>query len=111
VASQEEIKISFYKFIARKKAAEQLAQTRQELKSATNQLEVTLASFTADQEKLHDNYEKKKQEITDRIETLRKALEKLETDTSVNARQAACNALADGVKALLQRTPPPAEQQ
>ena len=56
VASQEEIKISFYKFNARRKAAEQLAQTRQELKSAKNELEVTLASFTADQEKLHDNY-------------------------------------------------------
>jgi DNA repair exonuclease SbcCD ATPase subunit len=111
VASQEEIKISFYKFRARRKAAEQLAQTKEELKSAKNELEVTLASFTADQEKLHDNYETKKQEITDRIEGLHKALEKLETDTSVNQRQAACKALADGIKALLQRTPPSTEQQ
>jgi hypothetical protein len=111
VASQEEIKISFYKFRARRKAAEQLAQTRQALKSAKNELEVTLAGFTADQEKLHDNYEKKKQEITDRIESLHKALAKLETDTSVNPRQAACNALADGIKALLQRTSLSTDQQ
>jgi vacuolar-type H+-ATPase subunit I/STV1 len=111
VASQEEIKFSFYKFRARRKAAEKLAQTKQALKSTKNELEVTLASFTADQEKLHDGYEKKKQEITDRIESLHKALEKLETDTSVTPRQATCNALANGIKALLQRTPQSTEQQ
>jgi len=111
VASQEEIKISFYKFRARRKAAEQLAQTRQELKSTKNELEVTLASFTADQEKLHDSYEKKKQEITDRIQSLQEALEKLETDTSLAPRQAACNALANGIKTLLQRTTPSTEQE
>ena len=111
VASQEEIKISFYKFRARRQAEEKLAQTRQALKSAKTELEVTLASFTADQEKLHDSYEKKKQEITDRIESLHRALEKLETDTSATSRQAACNGLADGIKALLQRAPPSTEQQ
>jgi chromosome segregation ATPase len=111
VASQEEIKFSFYKFRARRKAAEKLAQTRQELKSAKVELEATLASFTADQEKLHDSYEKKKQEITNKIEGLHKALEKLESDTSVNARQAACDALANGIKAVMQRIPPSTEQQ
>jgi vacuolar-type H+-ATPase subunit I/STV1 len=111
VASQEEIKISFYKFRARRRAAEKLDQTRQALKSAKTELEVTLASFTADQEKLHDSYEKKKQEITERIESLDEALEKLETDTSANLRQATCNALANGVKALMQRAPPLTEEQ
>lgn len=111
VASQEEIKISFYKFNARRKAAENLAKTRQELKSKKAELEVTLSSFTADQEKLHDSYEKKKQEITDKIESLHKALEKLETDTSVEPRQAACNGLSNAVNTLLQRTPPAVESQ
>ena len=105
VAGQEEIKIRFYKVMARRKAAEKLAHTRQELKSAKNELEVALQSFTVEQEKLHDNYEKKKQEITERVDALHKALEKLETDTSIDARQAACNALANAINALLQRTP------
>jgi hypothetical protein len=107
VASQEQIKFSFYKFNAKRKAAENLAKTRQALKAKKAELEVTLSSFTADQEKLHDSYEKKKQEITDKIESLHKALEKLETDTSVEPRQAACNALACAVNALIQRTTPP----
>ncbi|MGD0407307.1 MAG: hypothetical protein ABSB10_11735, partial [Candidatus Bathyarchaeia archaeon] len=111
VASQEEIKISIFKPIARKKAAEKLAQTQQNLNSTKNELEVALQNFTADQEKLHDSYEKKKQEITEKVDSLHKELEKLETDTSIDARQAACNALANAVNALLQRTPSPPEQQ
>jgi DNA repair exonuclease SbcCD ATPase subunit len=104
VASQEEIKISFYRVRARRKAAEKLVQTKQELKSTKNELEVALQSFSAEQEKLHDNYEKKKQEITEKVDSLHKELEKLETDTSIVTRQAACNALANAINALLQRT-------
>jgi DNA repair exonuclease SbcCD ATPase subunit len=111
VASQQEIKISIFKPIARKKAAEKLAQTQQNLESTKNELEVALQSFTAEQEKLHDSYEKKKQEITEKVESLHKELERLETDTSIDARQAAFNALANAVNALLQRTPLPPEQQ
>jgi DNA repair exonuclease SbcCD ATPase subunit len=105
LASQQEIKISFYKINARKRAAEQLAQTTQNLKVAKNELEVTLQTFTAEQEKLHDNYEKRKQELNENSDRLHKELEKLETDTSVTARQAACNALACAINALLKRTP------
>ena len=111
VAGQEEIKIRFYKVMARRKAAEKLAQTRQALKSAKNELEVALQTFTVEQEKLHDIYEKKKQEITEKVESLHKELEKLETDTSIDARQAACNALANAINALLQRTPPSPQSQ
>ena len=63
VASQQEIKISIFKPIARKKAAEKLAQTQQNLKSTKNELEVALQSFTAEQEKLHDSYEKKNKRL------------------------------------------------
>ena len=111
VASQEEIKISFFKPMARRRAAEKLAQTKQSLKSTKNELEVALQSFTAEQEKLHDIYEKKKQEITERVDSLHKELEKLETDTSIDTRQAACNALANAINALIQRTPLSSEQQ
>jgi DNA repair exonuclease SbcCD ATPase subunit len=105
VASQEEIKFSFYKVMAKRKAAEKLAQARLELKSAKNELEVALPSFAAEQEKLHDYYQKKKQEITEKVDALHKELEKLETDTSEETRQTACNGLANAINALVQRTP------
>jgi hypothetical protein len=106
IAEQEEITISFYKFGARKKAAEKLAQTRQALKNNKNELEVTLQNFTAEQEKLHDSYEKKKQELNETSDRLHTELEKLETDTSTIGRQVACNALTCAINALRQRTPP-----
>ena len=104
LAVQQEIKISFYKFSAKKKASEQLAQTTQELKTAKNELEVTLQTFTAEQEKLHDNYEKRKQELNENSERLHRELEKLETDTSTEARKTACETLANSINNLLKRT-------
>jgi hypothetical protein len=105
VAIQQEIKISFFKPNARRKAADQLLKTKQELTSNKNELEVTLANFTADQEKLHDQYEKIKQTLMEKSDSLNKELEKLETDTSTGARQEATNALVVAINNLIQRTP------
>jgi hypothetical protein len=102
---EQEIKISFYKFNAKKKASQQLAQTTHNLKASKNELEVKLQTFTTEQEKLHDNYEKRKQELNENSDRLHKELEKLETDTSTIPRQTACNALTSSINALLKRTP------
>jgi chromosome segregation ATPase len=105
LATQQETKISFYKISAKRKAVEQQAQTTQTLKATKNELEVTLQTFTAEQEKLHDNYEKQKQELNETSDRLHQELEKLETDTSTKARQTACDALAGSINALLKRAP------
>jgi hypothetical protein len=102
---EQEIKISFYKFNAKKKAAQLIAQTTNNIKAAKNELEVTLQTFTAEQEKLHDNYEKRKEALNENSDRLHKELEKLETDTSTIARQTACNALICTINALLKRNP------
>jgi DNA repair exonuclease SbcCD ATPase subunit len=105
VEEQQEVKISFYKVMEKRRAVEKLAQTNQALKKTKTELEVALQSFTAEQEKLHDNYERQKQELNENSDRLHRELEKLETDTSTAARQAACDALANAVRALVQRTP------
>jgi DNA repair exonuclease SbcCD ATPase subunit len=105
LAIQQQVKISFYKFGAKKKAAQELATITQNLKAAKNELEVTLQTFTAEQEKLHDNYEKQKQNLNTESDRLHAELEKLETDTSVEARQKAANALSESVNSLLKRMP------
>ena len=102
---EQEVKFSFYQISKKRKATEQLAQTTQTLKAAKNELEVTLQTFTTEQEKLHDNYEKRKQELNEKSDRLHTELEKLETDTSPNARQTACNALTCTINDLLKRTP------
>jgi hypothetical protein len=105
LANQQEIKISFYKLNSRRKATQQLTQTQQELKSTKNKLQVTLDIFTAEQEKMHDTYEKRKQELTEKSDSLHKELEKLETDTSTEPRKLSTNALAKAINDFVQRTP------
>jgi DNA repair exonuclease SbcCD ATPase subunit len=107
LAAQQDVKFGFFKFKEKRVAAEKLAQTNKDLTAAKNRLEVTMDSFKAEQDKLHDNYEKQKQELFETSDRLHKELEKLETDTSAQARQAACNSLAQAINALMQRTPSP----
>lgn len=107
VISRQEIKISIFKLKARRSAVEQLAQTTQNLKAAKNELELTLQTFTVEQEKLHDNYEKRKKELNEVSDRLHKELEKFETDPSTGERQETCNALAKVINALLKRMPAP----
>jgi hypothetical protein len=104
LANQQEIKISIFKPMARKKASDKLAQTKRDLKSTKNELEVALQTFTAEQEKLHDIYQKKKQEITEKVENLHKEMEKFETDTSMEARKVACASMAEAVNAIVERS-------
>ncbi len=106
VSSQQEMKYSFYKFREKKKAAETLAQTSQNLKNTKNELELMLQNFAAEQEKLHDNYEKRKDQLNEESDRLHKELEKLETDTSIAPRQAACKTLSESISSLFKRMPP-----
>jgi vacuolar-type H+-ATPase subunit I/STV1 len=105
LASQQDVKIGFFKFKEKREAAEKLAQTTQKLKATKNELEISVDNFKVEQEKLHDNYEKCKQELNETSDRLHKQLEKLETDTSTEARQTACNTLAQAIDSLMQRTP------
>jgi hypothetical protein len=105
LAIQQDVKISFYKFGAKKKAAQELAKTSHNLQAAKNELEISLQTFASEQEKLHDNYMKQKQDLNKESDRLHIELEKLETDTSVQARVVATNALAKAIEELLKRTP------
>lgn len=105
LAAQQQVKLGFFKFKEKKQTAEKLAQTNQSLKAAKNELEVSTQNFKIEQEKLHDNYEQRKQELNEISDRLHKQLEKLETDTSVQARQTACNSLVQAINALIPRTP------
>jgi DNA repair exonuclease SbcCD ATPase subunit len=105
LAAQQEVKISFFKFGEKKRTAEKLVQTEKDLLAAKNELEVNVQNFAADQDKLHDSYEKQKQELSAESDRLHKELEKLETDTSATTRLTACNALSEAIKSLSKRIP------
>ena len=101
VENREEAKDKMFK----RRAADKLAKAKLDLESAKKELEVAQQKFTAEKEKIHADYEKKKQEINGKLESLHKELQEQGTDTSIDARQAACKALANAVDALIQRAP------
>ena len=103
-----QIKTSFLNPFAKKAKAQKQSEATQKLNAAKNELEIMVQNFGIEQEKLHDEYEKKKQAIIEKVQSLEKEIADIETDGSTQPRQATCNALADAVKALLQRkTAPP----
>ncbi len=97
-----QMKTSFFGF-TKKAKAKKLADVSQKLNAAKTELELAVQNFGVEQEKLHDEYEKKKQALIEKVQVLEKEISDLETDGSVDARHAACSALAEAVKALVQR--------
>jgi hypothetical protein len=99
-------KTSFFGFTKKAKAKKE-AEITQKLGAAKTELELAMQNFSVEQDKLHDNYENRKQAVMENVQRLEKEIEGIETDGSQVARQTACTALANAVKALTQRTPTP----
>lgn len=90
-------------FISKKARAQKETETTQKLNSAQKKLTVAIQHFKADQEKLQDEYERRKQPITEQIRTQQKEIEAQEIDESLETRCAACEALINALKTLLKR--------
>ena len=99
------MKTSIFGSFSKKAKARKEAEATQKLTSAKSELELVVQNFTVEQEKLHDEYEKRKQAAMEQVQRIEKELETLETDGSLEARRVACEALVNGVNALLQRKP------
>jgi hypothetical protein len=105
VARQREIRVSVFRFVEKRRVADELEKTVQSLNEAKKQLEVAMQNFGVEQEKLHDAYEKRKQDLFETSDRLHKEIENLETDPSTATRKQACEALSNAVNSLLQRMP------
>jgi hypothetical protein len=97
------MKTRIFSPFSKKAKAQREAEAARKLNSAKSELESVVHSFTVGQEKLHDEYEKRKQAVIEKVRSLEKEGEKLETDGSLEVRRAACEALVNAVNALLQR--------
>jgi hypothetical protein len=104
--SIDQMKTGIFGLFAKRAKAQKRAEVTQKLNAAKTELELVMQNFTVEQEKLHDDYEKRKQAIIEQVQNLEKELEKTETDSSPEPRRIACEALVNAVDALLQRSPP-----
>jgi hypothetical protein len=99
----EQTKTSFLNPFAKKAKTQKQFEATQKLNAAKNELEIVVQSFKVEQEKLHDEYEKKKQDVIQKVQALENSIATTEADTSLDARQTTCNALANATKELFER--------
>ncbi len=102
VAKINQMRTSFLGF-TKKAKQKKLDEATQRLNSAKTELQLALQNFRVEQDKLHDEYQRKKQETIEKIRSLEVAIANIESDTSAEAREKATAALAEAVKALTQR--------
>ena len=98
-----QMKTGIFRSITKKARAQKEAEATQRLNSTQSELQLTMQNFTAEQEKLRNEYEERKQPIIEQIQNLQKEIENPEIDDSLEARRAACEALVSAVNALPQR--------
>jgi hypothetical protein len=98
-----QMKTGIFRSMSKKTKIQKEAEATQRLNSARSQLQLAVQNLTAEQEKLKDEYEKRKQPIIEQIQNFQKEIDNLEIDCSLEARQAACEALVNAINALLQR--------
>jgi len=96
-------KTSFFGSFSKKNKARKQAEVVGKLGSAKKELEMAIQNFAIEQEKIHDEYEKKKQETIIKIQALNTEIEKQETDNSLQYRQATCESLVEALTSFLER--------
>jgi len=97
------MKTGIFRVVSKKAKTQKEAEATQRLNSAQRDLRLAVQRFTAEQEWLRDEYERRKHLIIEQMRDLRKGIENQEFDRSLEDRRAACEPLADAVNALLQR--------
>jgi hypothetical protein len=98
-----QMKANIFSPFARRAKSHKIAEVTRKLDAAKGELESVVKAFEGEQEKLHDEYERRKQTVIVRVRSLEKKIEGLETDESVDDRRFACEELVNAVKALTQR--------
>lgn len=97
-------KTGILRVISKKSRAQKESEATQRLNSAQRELTSALQYFTAEQKRLQDEYERRKQPVIDLTRERQKEIENQEIDSSLETRRAACEALVNAVNALLQRS-------
>ena len=96
-------KTSIFNPFLRKAKTQKTIEITKKIEVAKSNLESEVHNFEIEQEKLHDEYEKKKESGINEVQELEKEVESLEIDNSSEDRKVTCEALVSAVKALMQR--------
>jgi hypothetical protein len=101
-----QMKTGIFRSMSKKAKAEKEAEAARILNFAQEKLKLVAPKFSAEQERLIKEHTKTKQPIVEQIQNLRKEINSIEIDSSLDARRAACEALVDAVNSLINRKMP-----
>ncbi len=74
-----------------------------ELNDKQTELELVMLDFSAKQKELRAEYDRKREPVMEEIKKFRRIVQTLETDSSLEERWFACEALIDAINSFLQR--------
>lgn len=97
------MKTGIFRAISKNTKAQKETEAKRRLNTAQNELASAVEHFTAEQEKLRDQYERRKQAVLEQIQDNEKEVDSQEIDGSLEARRAACEALISTVNSFLER--------
>lgn len=97
------IKTGIFRAVSKEAKAKKEAEATQRISAAQSELTSTVQHFTAEQEKMRDEHEKRKQAINEQIRDQEEEVESQEVDGSLETRRAACEALASTMNSFLER--------
>jgi len=98
-----QLKAGLFRDISKKAKAQKEAEANQRLSEAQKELESVKRDFTAKQEILRNEYQRKKQPVIEQIQADQKKIETLEIDGSLEDRRVTCEALSSAVSTFLDR--------
>jgi hypothetical protein len=98
-----QIKTGFFRGISRKEREQKEFEIIQELNAKQTELELLIIDFNSEQKRFQEEYEAKREPVIEQIKRFRKMVREVETDSSLEERWFACEALIDSVNTFLQR--------
>lgn len=97
------LKTGFFKGISKKQREQKEFEITQEISGKQREVELAILNLKATLKTLREEYERGKEPFLEQQNQIRKKIEKLETDDSLEERWFACEALIDAVNTFLQR--------
>ncbi len=89
---------------------QQTVELTEKLNTAKQKLALAAQNSEVEQQRIRGDYEKKKQTAIQKVQSLEEEIATKKTDNSLEARKAATKALAEAVKALIQRNSEPSKE-
>lgn len=97
------MKTGFLHGISKKNREQKEMVIVKELNDKQTELEVVILDFSAKQKELRTEYDRKREPVLEEIKKFRRIVQTMETDSSLEERWFACEALLDSINSFLQR--------